>query len=132
MWNKCLKIAEKAHSGQERWNGDSYITHPLRVANRFENIDLKCIAILHDVIEDSKHTSCSLRFEGIPHNIVGEVEILSKKNNENYLDFILRIKESKIATQIKIEDIKDNLRDAKAGSMKDKYLLALYILELRD
>ena len=132
MWNKCLEIAEEAHSGQERWNGDSYITHPLRVANRFENIDLKCIAILHDVIEDSKHTCASLRFEGISFDIITEVEILSKKNNENYLDFILRIKESKIATQIKTEDIKDNLRDAKAGSMKDKYLLALYILELRD
>ena len=127
-WDRCLEVATKAHKGQKRWNGDDYITHPLRVANVFNDYELKCIAILHDVTEDTSETVSSLRFKSIPLNIIRTVNIISKKTGENYKDYILRVKKDKQATKIKIADLEDNLLDLKSGSLKDKYLLALHLL----
>ena len=53
--NKAIETAAKAHDGQYDKGGEPYIYHPLRVmlyANGDENV--KCAAVLHDVIEDTK------------------------------------------------------------------------------
>ena len=56
---KAHILAEKAHEGQFRQSGESYIHHPLAVALILADLklDYYCIvaAILHDCIED---TSC--------------------------------------------------------------------------
>ena len=57
------------------------------------------------------------------------VVAITKRKGQNYLDYILQVKRSEIATAVKIEDLKHNLSDLKDGSMKDKYILALYILK---
>lgn len=131
---KCTKIARTAHQGQVRKFGDDkdkpYIVHPERVASAFKNSNLLAsIAILHDVIEDTTVTEEDLRSEGIPAEIIGTVKCLSKKEGENYLDFIMRVKQNPLACPVKIEDIKDNMSSLQEGSLKDKYRLALYILE---
>ena len=54
---------------------------------------------------------------------------MSKKEGENYLDFILRVKDDPLAILVKIADIKDNMSSLNECSRKDKYRLALYILE---
>ena len=57
---KAYKLAEKAHSGQLRRSGESYIYHPLAVALILAELklDYYCIvaAILHDCIEDTSIT----------------------------------------------------------------------------
>ena len=126
---KCLEIAKEAHKGQKRWNGEPYINHPLSVALSFEDERLKCIAILHDVIEDSSYDKHILSSKGIRNEIIEIVEILTRGQSESYKNFILRICKSQDAIKVKIEDIKHNLSDLKEGSMRDKYELALFILE---
>ena len=55
---------------------------------------------------------------------------LDKNNYENYRDFTLAARSYVWARIVKIADITHNLSDLKKkGSMKDKYLLALHILE---
>ena len=51
---KIKQIAREAHDGQKRWNGDDYITHSLRVSKSMPNQITKAVALLHDVIEDTK------------------------------------------------------------------------------
>ena len=126
---QCLEIAKEAHKGQTRWNGESYIIHPLFVATQFTDERLKCIAILHDVIEDTNCDKEMLYAKGVRGDIVAIVDVLSRRTGESYKDFILRICEVKSAIMVKIEDLKHNLSDLKAGSMRDKYELALFILE---
>jgi len=134
--SKILEIAEEAHKGQTRKMGKDkglpYIIHPKRVAENFEDETLKSIALLHDVIEDTKITASDLLEKGVSQEVVSAVECLSRKENENYLDFILRIRENRLAVQVKRYDIEDNMRDLEEGSRKDKYRLALFILRFQD
>ncbi len=61
---KAYEYAEKAHSGQRRRTGHSYITHPLAVANILAGFKLDpetiCAALLHDVLEDTSVSKTSL------------------------------------------------------------------------
>jgi len=134
MKNK-LKIAEQiareVHKGQKRPIGKvDYITHPEAVAKLVGNdVELKIVAWLHDVLEDSDLEIVDLNNKGIPYHLAYEVDILTRKKDQNYKDYILGIKENEIATEVKIADLKHNLSDLKKGNMRDKYLLALYILK---
>jgi (p)ppGpp synthase/HD superfamily hydrolase len=133
----AIKIATDAHKGQMRKGGGEYITHPQAVAEltktMFPHISqqpyLQVIAWLHDVIEDTDHTEESLIEAGIPSHYTVNVKTLSKRDGENYFDFIMRIKDSHHARKVKMADLKHNMSDLKEGSMKDKYRLAYHILE---
>lgn len=56
---QAYQTAKRRHQGQERDEGEAYIVHPVRVAERLvekagvRDADLVCIALLHDVLEDS-------------------------------------------------------------------------------
>jgi len=135
----ALEIAKEAHKGQFRHdNKTPYIEHPKEVAMRFyrpfpidETEILYSVALLHDVIEDSKITAKELLKRGVRKIIVDKVVILTKIEGEKYIDYLLRVKEDSLATKVKIEDIKHNLStlEPKKKAQRDKYLLALYILE---
>lgn len=128
MYNLCYEIARQAHEGQKRWNGDPYITHPERVANSFKNQKLRCIAILHDVIEDTEETAKSLMVKGVQDEIALSVSILTKKKNQTYVDYIKYLGNDKLCTKVKLADLDDNLSDLKKGSQRDKYMLAKELL----
>jgi len=123
------QIATKAHKGQKRWDGKPYITHPEAVASNFDDEVLKSIAWLHDVVEDTDIDLTTLACKNFPGYIIYAIDKLTRKKDETYLDFILRVKTDENATAVKIADINHNLSDLKEGSLKDKYRLALYILE---
>lgn len=124
MYALCLKIATEAHEGQRRWNGDPYITHPIRVAGNFVNEGLRCIAVLHDVIEDTDETVESLINKGVGNEIIFAVNILTKKEDQDYTEYIEKVKFHGISKVVKQADLKDNLSDLKKGNLRDKYMLA--------
>ena len=127
---KAEEIAREAHKNQKRWDGSHYIEHPKRVALSFNDFDCRIVGWLHDVLEDTDTTEQNLIDEGIPSRLVKSIKNLTKKEEENYYDFVMRIKNDPIATKVKIADIEDNLSDnLKEGSLKDKYRLARYILK---
>lgn len=144
LYKVALEIAEKAHEGQKRKFGKDkgldYIVHPKRVASKLKG-KAKIAAILHDTIEDTYVTKQFLLDNGITEDITDAVELLSKKDGEGYYDFIMRIcyyedgivlpVQNKMALIVKIMDIKDNLISLDSGSLRDKYLLALHVLEWR-
>ena len=133
----CLNIAILSHEGQSRkFSGLPYIIHPIAVATSFhrdEHLE-KCVAILHDVVEDTEETYNSLREKGVHINIIEVLKYLTHEKHLSYKDYILRMKNSpykagKIACRVKIADIKHNMSDLGKGGMRDKYELALHILE---
>ena len=127
----ALKLATEAHEGQVRkYSGLPYITHPMAVTDKFEDEHLKIIAILHDIDEDTKYKLDIVRDRyKIPYPIYVALKFLSYNSKDTYLEYILGIKTNEMAIKVKIEDIKHNLSDLKDGCLKDKYLMALYILE---
>jgi len=135
-YEQALKLATKMHDGQLRKNsGLPYITHPIAVADVFRGIHnyycdiCRIVAILHDTIEDTILTLDELDKKYAPNrDIINALRAITKTEGQTYLDFILQVKENEIATCVKIEDIKHNLSDLKDGNLKEKYLMALWIL----
>jgi (p)ppGpp synthase/HD superfamily hydrolase len=125
-------LATEAHEGQFRKFGDDkgkpYIVHPRRIAARFTDPILTSIAWLHDVVEDTQTSLRELQALGLPIEVLYGVKGMTKVDGENYFDFIMRAKENPYARPVKIADIEDNMVSLKEGSLKDKYRLALYIL----
>lgn len=64
----------------------------------------------------------------IPSEVADAVEALTRKDNETYLGFILRVMDNPLAVKVKMADLEDNMMSLEEGSLKDKYRLALYIL----
>ena len=125
------KIATKAHKGQyRRGNKIPYIVHPKAVAESFVTNTDQIVGWLHDVVEDTNLTIIELLKNGVPCLAVVAIEALTKNESEHYLDYILRVKQNKIATRIKIADMHDNAKTA-TKSQKEKYALAEYILSTK-
>lgn len=140
----ALKIATKAHEGQFRNDGKTpYITHPIEVANLLKKelnakgtskkliVKLYCAALLHDVLEDSSFSELKLKKNGMSQDVINLVKILTHKKECSYFNYILEINKNPFAKVIKRNDIKHNLSTLEPWKKdkRDKYMLALYLLE---
>lgn len=128
------RVATKAHEGQTRKFGEDkgkpYIIHPERVAKKFDRFPiLQTVAWLHDVIEDTNITISELKNMGFTSEVILGVIAITHTSEISYLDYILRIKNVDYARPVKIADIEDNMNFLHKGSLRDKYMLALYILK---
>lgn len=154
-------LAKKAHEGQKRRDGSDYfVNHVERVflhlvansgtllgyykseksgAMNIRKEVIECVyaaSLLHDVIEDTDVKKEDL-VDKFPVMVVELVEILTKKKNEIYFDYIMRINDcgplTVFARAIKLADLHCNMEDMtekdKLGSMYSKYKLAEYILK---
>ncbi|XBG78740.1 hypothetical protein V4S31_10320 [Enterococcus cecorum] len=101
-------MAKDAHKGQVDKAGVDYIQPPLFVASLVEGELAKTVALLHDVVEDSDWTLEDLRKKGLPEEVVQAVGILTKKRNEKYEEYILRVKQNPLARQVKLVDLQHN------------------------
>jgi len=119
---KSLEIALKAYAGQTDKAGKPYILHPLRLMAKMETEEEMCVALLHDVIEDSDFTAENLINNGIPANVVNAVQYLTKNTGENYDAFIDRVLENKLAAKIKLADIEDNINVLRLNTVTEKDL----------
>lgn len=108
LYQQALAIARDAHKGQVDKAGVDYIQPPLFVASLVEGELAKTVALLHDVVEDSDWTLEDLRKKGLPEEVVQAVGILTKKRNEKYEEYILRVKQNPLARQVKLADLQHN------------------------
>lgn len=106
----CQSIAYKAHKGQVDKAGEPYINHPKYVAEHCQTQEGKCVAWLHDVMEDSPYTKKDLLRYGLGKEIVDAVATLTRKENQNYFSYIKQIKNNGIAREVKIQDLKHNMQ----------------------
>jgi (p)ppGpp synthase/HD superfamily hydrolase len=105
----AISLAAKAHRGRKDKAGAAYILHPLRVMLRMKTKDERIVAVLHDVVEDTKYTLEDLRKAGYSQKILQSLDYLTKRDGEEYDQFIKRIKRNPLARKVKIVDIEDNL-----------------------
>jgi (p)ppGpp synthase/HD superfamily hydrolase len=125
------ELARRAHSGQTRKNGEPYFNHVHRVAQQVGDSTTQAAAYLHDVLEDCQDLPLLAELNQLPQPIVAAVKLLTRAPGETYFDFIHRIAASgnQTAIAVKMADLKDNLRGLEEGHQKDKYRLALELLE---
>jgi (p)ppGpp synthase/HD superfamily hydrolase len=111
---RAIAIATEVHRGQVDKGGSPYIEHPLRVMGQVHGEEVKIVAVLHDVIEDSSDhgtqawTVERLREEGFSEAICAGVDAVTRRAGEPYMTFIRRAAENAIGWQVKMADLADN------------------------
>ena len=125
---RAIALAAQYHEGQTDKGGRPYIFHPLRLMLKALTEEEQIVAVLHDTLEDTDLTLDDLRRDGFSDEIVEAVDRLSRRDDETYHEFILRIKENRLAARVKILDLQDNmdLTRIKKPSEKDQKRLAKY------
>lgn len=119
---KSIILATCAHDKQVDKAGQPYILHPLRVMLSMRSLDEQVVAVLHDVLEDSDLTADDLRKEKIPEHIIETVQLLTKRENDTYKNFIERLSNNSLASWVKIADIRDNLNIFRLDQLSDSDL----------
>ena len=118
---RAIEIATQAHQGQFDKSGKDYIGHPLRVMEMGQTENEKIVGVLHDVIEDTDWTFEKLANEGFSQEIIAALRCVTKlSENENYDDFIERVKKNPLATAVKINDLTDNMDIRRLPYLSDK------------
>lgn len=141
---KAFLLAKEKHRGQKYSNEEYFDCHVVGVVhNVLELLDssgvskgrfrdrLIIVALLHDVVEDSDVTVEDIE-EGFGSLISSAVDAISKRDGENYDDYLERVDSNALARIVKIEDIRFNLgnvlielaegnENPKLGRLKIKY-----------
>ena len=110
MLSKMIKLATTHHNGQFDKSGMPYILHCLKVMDLLntKDIELMCIAVGHDLIEDTDITENILRTEGISERVINGILSLTKIDGEDYDDYKVRVKKNPDAVLVKIADLTHN------------------------
>ena len=126
--NKAYEIAAIAHKNQKDKGGTEYINHPVAVSALVESLEEKIVALLHDVVEDTRVTLEELKSFGFNDNIIAAIDAISKKDGESIDDYMNRVKNNKLACSVKKADLLHNMDISrlKAVNKKDLERLAKY------
>ena len=108
LTKKALKICFNAHKEQVDKTGMPYVFHPFHLAEQMDCEDSVCVALLHDVVEDSSVTFEDLIKEGFNNNIISALKLLTHNDGTPYMEYVKKIKENQIATKVKLADLKHN------------------------
>ena len=123
MLAKMLVIATNAHAGQFDRGGNPYILHPLKVMHYLKSDDeeLQCIALGHDVVEDTPVTFKDLRDAGISERVIDAIRILTKMPGQTLEEYKELVFGSVDAMKVKLSDLRHNtdIRRLKGVTEKD-------------
>ena len=130
MLGTMLVIATNAHSGQFDRGGAPYILHPLKVMHYLKSDDeeLRCMALGHDVIEDTAVTYRDLRDAGISERVIDGIRALTKVPGLTYEEYKAGVFASEDAMRVKLADLRHNtdIRRLKGVTEKDIARMAKY------
>lgn len=142
----AMKVAYEAHHGQTDHQGIPYIYHPIHLAEQMNTEDACVVALLHDVVEDTSLSIENLREYGFTEIQLEAVSILTREEfapelsqeerEQQYLEYIKKISENRLAREVKIADLRHNsdrtrlTHDTERDEARySKYKKALDILE---
>ena len=131
MLNKMLVLATNAHAGQYDKGGNPYVLHCLAVMGLLpagSDEELQCIALGHDVIEDTKTTYQDLRDAGMSERVINGIRALTKQPGQTYEEYQEGVFENIDAMKVKQKDLQHNtdIRRLKGVTQKDIDRVAKY------
>lgn len=110
MLSAMLVIATNGHAGQFDKAGLPYILHPLKVFHYLKSDDeeLGCIAIGHDLFEDTDVTAQQLREAGVSERVIDGIYALTKMPGETLAEYKAKVKANPDAILVKMSDLRHN------------------------
>jgi (p)ppGpp synthase/HD superfamily hydrolase len=124
MLASMLLLATNAHAGQFDRGGTPYILHPLKVMHYLKTDDeeLQCIALGHDVVEDTNTTWKDLVDAGMSNRVVLGIAALTKQLGETYDAYKERVFANPDAMKVKLCDLRHNTDIRRLKGVKEKDL----------
>jgi len=139
MLSNMLVMATNAHSGQFDRGGKPYILHVLKVMHYLKTDDeeLQCIAVGHDIIEDTKTTYNELREAGMSDRVIDGITALTKMPGQTLEEYKEGVFANRDAMLVKMCDLRHNsdIRRLKGITQKDIERMQKYhefYLELKE
>ena len=126
--SKAAQIAAAAHAGAMDKQGQPYILHVLRVGLAGRTEAEQIVGFLHDVLEDTDYPSSAL-YKEFGDEIMQALSAITRGVGEGYRAYIDRAARNPLARQVKIFDLRDNLRPGCPVTMLGRYQAALDTLE---
>lgn len=108
LTKRAMAICFDVHKNQHDKSGLPYVFHPFHLAEQMETEYEICVALLHDVIEDSHHTLDELSRAGFPSEVVRAVRALTRDPYMHYLDYVAQVRRNPIARRVKLADLNHN------------------------
>ena len=124
---------------------EPYITYSLAVMNMMDTEEEKIVAVLHDILENTKYV-CTAHISGRDAYISKSEDAKFKKENQvsievwsalhslkhskniSYQEYIENVSKNKLATKVKLADIFYNMSCNTSEHDKQKYLKAISVL----
>lgn len=123
MLGKMLVLATNSHDGQLDKGGKPYILHCLKVMHYLKTDDeeLMCIALGHDLIEDTKVTYYELNELGFSERVIDGIWSLTKQRGLSYDLYKEQVFANEDAMRVKLCDLRHNsdIRRLKGLTQKD-------------
>jgi (p)ppGpp synthase/HD superfamily hydrolase len=141
---RMIALAAKAHENQTDKAGRPYINHCIAVMGMIasehpDDYELQCIAIAHDIIEDTKVTYQDLMNLGCCTRIIRGITSMTRQRGQTEEEYLEQVLSNKDAIKVKMKDIIHNsdIRRLKGLTEKDfaraqKYQKSYVILKTAD
>ena len=136
LTKKAMEIAYAAHKNQTDKSGVPYIYHPIHLAEQMQDEASVCVALLHDVVEDTSVTFAELEAEGFSAEVLSALQLMTHDPSVPYMDYVQKIRENPVATRVKLADLRHNsdltrldVVDERARQRIEKYRQAIELLQ---
>ena len=117
---RAIDLASTKHLSQTDKAGKPYLGHVARVSHNCERDEERIVGLMHDLIEDTDVTARQLLDEGFPAEIVDAVVAVTRRDGEDYAEFIERAAMNPIARRVKIADLLDNMDVTRLATLTDE------------
>lgn len=136
LTKKALQISFNVHKDQFDKSGMPYVYHPFHLAEQMDDEYSTCVALLHDVVEDTDITLDEIKSFGFPDEVIEELALMTHSDDVLYLDCVRAMKDNTLTRRIKLADLAHNSDlsrldkvDENAIQRVNKYKQAILILE---
>lgn len=108
LTKKALKLCYEAHRDQYDKGGIPYVFHSIHVAEQLEDELSVCVALMHDIIEDTAYTMEDVEELGFPKEVLDALRCITRQEKQDYMDYIRVVKTNALATRVKLVDLEHN------------------------
>ncbi len=124
---KALSICYEAHKDALDKSGMPYVFHPFHLAEQMKDEVTTVVALLHDVVEDTEYTFEMLHAQGFGEDVLAALRLLTRgddvRTDEEYMAYVLKIRENPIARAVKIADLTHNSDMTRLSVVTDKDIM---------
>jgi len=123
MLSVMIVFAVNGHAGQFDKAGLPYILHPLKVMHylRSEDEELQCMAVGHDLFEDTDVTAAQLRDAGVSERVIAGIYSVTRMPGESEEEYRAKVMSNEDGVDVKLADLRHNsdIRRMKGSTEKD-------------